>query len=320
MSAANANATQAPLAVRNRHSRDELIVFDEPTHVYTVRGTNKGYISVTKFLHCFFPPFDADKTIEKMMASPKWPESKYFGRTAAAIKAEWNESGRVASSAGTKLHSAIEHFLDGQEERVGEDVRASVEWSHFQRFWARFGAGSAEELEPYRLEWQVYVEELKLAGSIDGVFRRKSDGAFFIYDWKRSKEIKTENPFGAGFAPVDHLPDSNYWHYSLQLNTYRYILENYYGIHIEGMYLVFLHPDFPSFKRIAVNRMDDEVAAMIETRRLAVEAGCRQSVVLPTATVATVVSAAPGAGAGVSASTSTAPRTGTNRGVCTLRM
>jgi hypothetical protein len=273
----SAAAEEPRLAERNRHPRDELIVFDEPTHVYTVRGTNRGYISVTKFLHCFFPPFDADKTIEKMMASPKWPESKYFGRTAAEIKAEWNESGRVASSAGTKLHSAIEHFLDGQAERVGEDVKASVEWSHFQRFWARVN----EDLEPYRLEWQVYVEELKLAGSIDGVFRRKSDGAFFIYDWKRSKEIKTENPFGTGFSPVDHLPDSNYWHYSLQLNTYRYILEKYYGIHIEGMYLVFLHPDFPSFKRIAVNRMDDEVEAMIETRRQAVAQGCRQSVILP---------------------------------------
>lgn len=298
----SAAAESPALIERNRHPRDELIVFDEPTHVYTVRGSNKGYISVTKFLHCFFPQFDADKTIEKMMASPKWPESKYFGRTAAAIKAEWNESGRVASSAGTKLHSAIEDFFNGSVERIGEDVRATTEWSHFQRFWARMG----DDLEPYRLEWQVYAEELKMAGSIDGVFRRKSDGAFFIYDWKRSKEIKTENPFGSGFAPVDHLPDSNYWHYSLQLNTYRYILENYYGIHIEGMYLVFLHPDFPSFKRIAVNRMDDEVGAMIETRRLAVEAGCRQWVVLPTTTA--------------SVTASVTANTGTNRGVCTLRM
>ena len=95
------------------------------------------------------------------------------------------------------------------------------------------------------------------------------------------KEIKTENRFENGLAPVDHLPDTNYWHYSLQLNTYRYILENYYGLRIEGMYLVVLHPDFPSFKRVEVARMDEEVEAMMATRRLAVEDGCRRTVILP---------------------------------------
>jgi ATP-dependent exoDNAse (exonuclease V) beta subunit len=265
------------LAVRNRHPRDQHIVFDEPTHVYTVKGSNKGYVSVTKFLHCFFPPFNADKIIAKMMASPRWHESKYFGKAAEEIKAEWNASGSAASSAGTKMHLAIEQFLNEAEHLIPDDVRTTTEWSHFMRFWAKHGT----DLEPYRLEWEVYVEEIKLAGSIDGVFRRKSDGAFFIYDWKRSKEIKTENPFDHGYAPVDHLPDTNYWHYSLQLNTYRYILENYYGLRIEGMYLVFLHPDFPSFKRVEVSRMEEETEAMIETRRRAVAAGCRQTVVLP---------------------------------------
>lgn len=265
------------LAVRNRHPRDQHIVFDEPTHVYTVKGSSKGYVSVTKFLNCFFAPFDADKIIGKMMASPKWPEHEHYGKTPAEIKAVWNANGAAASSAGTKLHLAIEQFLNGAEHLIAEDIKATAEWAYFLRFWTKYGA----DLEPFRLEWEVYVEELKLAGSIDGVFRRKSDGAFFIYDWKRVKEIKTENRFENGLAPVDHLPDTNYWHYSLQLNTYRYILENYYGLRIEGMYLVVLHPDFPSFRRVEVARMDEEVEAMIATRRLAVEDGCRRTVILP---------------------------------------
>jgi hypothetical protein len=265
------------LAVRNRHPRDQHIVFDEPTHVYTVKGSSKGYVSVTKFLNCFFAPFDADRIIGKMMASPKWPEHEHYGKTPAQIKAVWNANGAAASSAGTKLHLAIEQFFNGAEHLIAEDLKTTPEWAYFLRFWAKYGA----DLEPFRLEWEVYVEELKLAGSIDGVFRRKSDGAFFIYDWKRVKEIKTENRFENGLAPVDHLPDTNYWHYSLQLNTYRYILENYYGIRIEGMYLVVLHPDFPSFKRVEVARMDEEVEAMMATRRLAVEDGCRRTVILP---------------------------------------
>ena len=42
---------------------------------------------------------------------------------------------------------------------------------------------------------------------------------------------------------LDHLPDTNYWHYSLQLNTYKRILEQKYGKKVTDMYLVCLHPN-----------------------------------------------------------------------------
>ena len=40
---------------------------------------------------------------------------------------------------------------------------------------------------------------------------------------------KTDNKFQVGLGPLSHLPDCNYWHYSLQLNVYRWVLENLYG-------------------------------------------------------------------------------------------
>jgi hypothetical protein len=48
---------------------------------------------------------------------------------------------------------------------------------------------------------------------------------------------------------------------------------------VSDMYLVILHPNQQSYKRMRLNRMDDEVAAMIDCRRRAVAAGCKQSVV-----------------------------------------
>jgi hypothetical protein len=39
------------------------------------------------------------------------------------------------------------------------------------------------------------------------------------------------------------MPDSNFWHYSLQLNTYKAILEAKYGKKVTDLYLVRLHPD-----------------------------------------------------------------------------
>ena len=161
---------------------------------------------------------------------------------------------------------AIEMFLNDAAELIPAHVKTTREWSYFMDFWRDHGA----DLEPYRMEWEVWVEEIKLAGSIDGIFRRRSDGRFLIYDWKRSKKITTDNKFQSGLGPMSHLPDCNYWHYSLQLNVYRWILETYYGLDVADMYLVIMHPDAKGYKRMRLNRMDAEVAAMVECRRLAV--------------------------------------------------
>jgi hypothetical protein len=65
---------------------------------------------------------------------------------------------------------------------------------------------------------------------------------------------------------VDHLPDTNYWHYSLQLNVYRYILQKHYGFVVSELALVVLHPENSSWKVAKLNFMDEEVAGMMAAR------------------------------------------------------
>ena len=269
------------LVHKNKHPRDADIQFHEPTHVYTVQGSSKGIVSCTKFLHEFFEPFNAKAVIKKMMSSPKWTESKWYkpGITAKEIEETWSSSGKEASGSGTAMHLGIEQFLNGSEDVIDPKVKDTVEWKYFENFWRDHG----NDLEPYRTEWEVWSSEHKLAGQIDMVYRRKSDGKFLIYDWKRSKEIKMENKFQTGLPPIQHLPDCNYWHYTLQLNVYRWFLENLYGLHIEEMYLLVLHPDNKNYKRVRLNRMDDEVEAMLECRLRSVKAGSKAVVILPSA-------------------------------------
>jgi ATP-dependent exoDNAse (exonuclease V) beta subunit len=262
----------------NEHERDKYVQFDEPTHIYTVKGETKGYISVTKFLHEFFPHFDADAVIRAMMRKPDWPQNKWYKYgTAEAIKAAWNANGAEASGAGTAMHLAIEQYLNGAEEIIDPAVKLTPEWRYFMNFWNTMG----QDLEPYRTEWEVWSEEYRLTGSIDMIFRKKSTGRFVIYDWKRSKEIKIDDRNGTGLYPLDHLGNCNYWHYSLQLNVYRWFLQTYYGLEIDELYLIVLHPDNKNFRRIELNIMDDEVADMMEARLRAVKAGCHQKVILP---------------------------------------
>ena len=260
------------LSFTNKHPRDDAIVFDEPTHVYTVNGSSKGIISCTKFLHEFFPHFDADAVIDGMMK--RGLKGEYVGMTKAQIKAKWNANGEEASGRGTAMHLAIEQYMHGRPDLIEPSVLETPEWRYFTNFWKDVSG----DLVPYRSEWEVWSEEYKLAGSIDMIYYRKSDDSYVIYDWKRSKEIKMDNKWGKGYGPCSHLPDANYWHYTLQLNVYRWFLETYYGLRISDMYLVIMHPNNTNFQRFRLNRLEDEVIGMLDCRKRAIEYGAGEIV------------------------------------------
>ena len=245
------------LAKKHPHPRDYQIVFDEGPHTYTING-DSNYTSVTTWNHSHFQHFDADRIIEKMTNSWKWPESKYYGMTPEEIKAQWEQNGKEAREAGTKMHYDIECYYNDQHPE-----NDSVEYQYFQNFVRDF-----PDLKPYRTEWTIWDEDLKIAGSIDMTFENEN-GTIEIYDWKRSKEIKMTNRWqSAETECISYIPDSNYWHYSLQLNTYKAILERKYDKKVEGMYLVCLHPDNENqnYQRIKVADLSPELELLIEKR------------------------------------------------------
>ena len=242
------------------HPRDENILFDEPTHKYTIlTDIESKYTSVTTWNHSHFPHFDADDIIAKMMKGKNWnPQNKYWGQTSEQIKDLWKKNAESVSGAGTDLHFDIECFMNydlppSDQPITHQDLlnhyyekyqdknppNESEEWGFFLEF-----AKAFPHLKPYRTEWTIYDEELKLAGSIDMVYEN-SDGTLSIYDWKRAIEINRFNTWDkyATTECVNHIPDSNYWHYAFQLNAYKTILERKYGKVVKDLYLVRLHPD-----------------------------------------------------------------------------
>ena len=248
------------LAKKNAHPRDEFITFDEGPHIYTVHGQG-GNTSVTTWVHHHFPEFDADKIISGMIKSRKMqdPKYKYYGFTKEQIKADWDRNRDNAAGAGTQMHYDIECYFNELEVN-----NTSIEFEWFLRFVRDF-----PELKPYRTEWMVYYEELKLTGSIDMIFENP-DGTIQIYDWKRCKEIAYENGFGkCALTPaISDMPDTNFWHYTLQLNTYKTILEAKYDKKVTGLYLICLHPDnqYKTYDRIEVPIIEDTMAILFEDR------------------------------------------------------
>ena len=265
------------LAFINAHPRDKEVRFVEKTHTYYVKGSSKGIVSTTGFVHAFFPHFDPYAVIAVMKSKSTWPQSPYFGKTDKEIADGWTDSGKEASGKGTEMHQAIEKYLNGAVNRIDDSVKETKEWEYFQNFWRV----ASKDLEPYRTEWEVWDDEHKLTGSIDMIFKRKSDGAYVIYDWKRSKKIDFDNKWDTGLGPMTHLPNSNYWHYTLQLNVYRWFLETHYGLNIAEMCLVILHPNAEDYQLIPLKRLEKEIEQMLDCRRRSLAQGGTKPVVFP---------------------------------------
>ena len=254
---------------KNKHTRDNSITFEEKTHIYTIDG-KKGFKSVTRLVHDCFPSFNPDKVIDKMMNSRNWKKSKYYGKTKEEIKNEWKQNGQLAAKTGTRMHLMIEHFYNDMEINIDEEDIIDVEIDYFENFHKKeIENNKFYKLEPYRTEWMVYDKELKMAGSIDMTFENE-DGSIDIYDWKRSKEIKKTNSWESATTDcIDFMPNANFWHYSLQLNVYKKILELKYGKKVTALYLVCLHPDstYKTYDRINVPILEKEIGDLFEFRK-----------------------------------------------------
>jgi hypothetical protein len=268
------------LALNNPHLRDRNIKFFERGHRYEITtDPGKRYTSVTTLVHAQFPKFDADLVISKIMKSRSWvPGHKYWGLTAEEIKAQWTSSGSAAASSGTNLHEQIETFMNDvrfkfeythaelfQEYEIAEKyahVERDLEWAMFIQF-----VKDHPHLKPYRTEWTIYHEDAKIAGSIDMVYEN-ADGTLEIYDWKRCKEITSVNGWNetATNPLIKHLPATNFWQYSLQLNTYRKILEDKYDRRVTKLCLVRIHPDASNYELLEVPFLDKEISDLFGER------------------------------------------------------
>lgn len=284
------------LAGKNPHPRDAHIHFDEGPHKYTIEGVSNitaetEFTSVTTLVHQHFEHFDAKKVIAAMMRNQKkWNDpianSKYYGKTAEEIEQMWSKAGQEAAAAGTAMHHKIECFYN--QPQIPETALPlppspatnSIEFQYFLNFNQEYvSSNEGAILRPYRTEWTVFHEEARIAGSIDMVYESiigatDTTGAtdtpphLVIYDWKRCREITKTNRANkfATHPAIEHLPDTNYWHYTLQLNVYKYILQTKYGKTISDLYLIVLHPEAQNYQRIKLPDLQSEVAELFEER------------------------------------------------------
>ena len=154
--------------------------------------------------------------------------------TPEEIKVKWKAGGSAAANQGTWMHLQFELYLNRCD--VPDDT---PEMNLFLRY-----IGTLSGFKAYRTEWSIYGDDERLAGSIDFV-AEDANGDLVLFDWKRTKGLqdKYDNSYKRMLPPLAHIRDCSGWHYRLQLNCYRRLIEKYYDRKVSGMFVVCTHPD-----------------------------------------------------------------------------
>lgn len=199
----------------------------EPGHKYLVRNyEHLAFTSATTFIEHFFEGFDAKKVAGELANS----NNKNWGHLSEEeILEDWKESGTT----GTLIHKEIEAWTEDRDfEPTHVKSKHGIAWL-------------VENLEPHfkvYSEVKIFSLRLQLAGTIDMLIYDPTKNLWIIADWKSNKRIYTssfDKKTGTHRATM-YLPDCNYYHYSLQMSLYQWILENEYDINIYDRILLHL--------------------------------------------------------------------------------
>lgn len=211
-----------------------MLQFEEKSHTYTWNGEKLR--SVTDLIYEFFP-FNLQAIAQS--------KARKFNMPVEDMLKIITYEAEVASLWGSYVHKQAENYFHG----LPTDANIALQLAQFFK--------DFDFLKKYQAEWRVCALPWKVAGTID-LLMEDAEGKLYIFDWKTSKEIYINSKY-AGKPPLDHLDDSNYTTYSLQLNLYKSIIEHFYGKRVHYMGIVQINPHKRSYKLIQALDLQDDV-------------------------------------------------------------
>ena len=232
------------------------VAFNNDQHCYWNVNDGEKYISVTTLIGRYEQPYDRDfwsayKALEKLLPKDSWTIEKKsllitkkfnreildlyniseldFNKVQQGILDTWDEENRKSCERGTKIHEEIENSFYEHPKDISLQ---------------KFGLGGKFECKKdyseLDLEFGVYPEYLIYRESDDGILRIagqvdlivKNGNEITIIDHKTNKKIELKSGFDTATKssakmkfPLNHLMDCNFYHYTLQLSTYAWMLQ-----------------------------------------------------------------------------------------------
>ena len=242
------------------------IIFHDKEHKYYLNG--KKMSSVTQLIGKFKQSFDTDYWSEK--------KAKERGILKEDILKEWKYKADFATQKGSAFHAFAENYLFNKVFPFPEEEMTSVLGSvenmlecrealnHIIKLFKKFYEDSFGKLVPVRAELVVGDEELGLCGMVDQLFWNEKSGMLEIWDWKTNKEIKERNKWQQFKDPISHLDVCELNTYSLQLSTYKYIIEKNTNLKLGDSYIVWLNEKNDNYKVFKCHDFQEEVVNILK--------------------------------------------------------
>lgn len=186
-----------------------IVPFDESKYAFR---------SPTGLLKEFYEEFDtipqAKKYVVKHKLSITWEQLVFA----------WDFLGDHASEEGTLLHGYGESLFNGWGMQAPDLKKATFVEELYKELTGKYVLAKTELL--------LYSTTLRMAGQVDLLMRNADSSQYHILDYKFLKEPLEKKSFYNKFTrkykmmggPFNRLMDTNFSHYSIQMEIYRYLM------------------------------------------------------------------------------------------------
>lgn len=236
--------------------RNGNVAFNDLNHKYwDITDESKKYISVTTLIERYGQPFDESfwskyKSLQKiapdafqmekknLLLKKKWnkeilktygiSENK-FEKVRKDILNEWKQKNEEACKRGTKIHADIENsfYINPNNKELEKFVKGG-------KFVCKKNYTDLDLEYGIYPEYLIYRESddgiLLLAGQVDLIIKKGNH--ITIVDHKTNERIDTQGFYNSVTKstvkmkyPLNKLDDTNFWHYTMQLSTYAWMLQ-----------------------------------------------------------------------------------------------
>jgi hypothetical protein len=241
------------------------VKFNDDIHKYYVNG--RELVSVTTVIEKFVVDFDEDYwSVYKSEEYSISPKKVLFG---------WNFINKKATTKGSIVHNYAENLFNNKyfpypKDMVMKSFGFDPIYNDFLKEKAlvdKFYNDCFNKLIPIKTELVIYDAELGIGGMIDLLVYNVTTGEFQLWDYKTNKELsmsKDKKLLGC----LSDLDDCHHEKYSLQLSSYKYILEKNIKIKLGKSYLVWINEKNDNYKIIEAKDRTQHASKMINMHNL----------------------------------------------------
>jgi hypothetical protein len=242
---------------------NNIVYHDEPHKYYL---NNQELISVTTLIHQYQQPFDVEY----------WSQVKAdeFGLTPEKIKEGWEFINLKGTTKGSIIHDYAENLLlnkvfEYPKDKILKQFGFDPIWNEYlitKKHVDNFYSDIKGKLIPIKTELVVCDQETLIGGMLDVLFYNVRAKEFQIWDHKTNKKLELENSENRLLDEFNLLPDTDLEIYSLQLESYKQIIEKNTSIKLGKSYIIWYSHNNENYQVIETKNRKHYVNQMFQNR------------------------------------------------------